>query len=62
MSEYNVHITAHSIYDLRDIIEKDYYVKAESKHEAEIASLKSFWGVVDDSAYSIDDIVVEQFV
>jgi hypothetical protein len=53
MKKYNVNITAQSIYDLRDIIERDYEVETESRHEAEIASLRSFWKEIDGYIYSI---------
>jgi hypothetical protein len=52
MKKYNVNIAAQSIYDPRDIIERDYEVETESRHEAEIASLQIFWKEIDGNTYS----------
>jgi hypothetical protein len=60
MNKYLVNITAQSIYNSRDIVERDYEVEAESEHKVAMMTLDMFWKEVNSSTYTIiDQMIIE---
>jgi hypothetical protein len=53
MNKYLVNITAQSIYNSRDIVERDYEVEAESEHKVAMMTLDMFWKEVNGSSYTM---------